>query len=128
MLLFIDFRKAFDTVDSNLLLKLGHYGFDNNALPLLANFFQNRFQIIKPWYNNLPSSQPLPIQLGVPQGSCLGPLLFLIFINNLPQLLDFSTILFADEPTLYLVCDDLPTLQREFLRQNQRCNRLVSLQ
>ena len=50
MMLFIDFRIAFDTVDSNLLIyKLLQYGFDNNSLRLISNYFQNRKQIIKPW-------------------------------------------------------------------------------
>jgi len=75
-LLFIDFKKAFDTVDSSLLLsKLNHYGFDTEALILIANYFKNKQQVTK--INNHLSS-PKPMLLGVPQGSILGPLFFLI--------------------------------------------------
>ena len=100
MLLFIDFRKAFDTVDSNLLLtKLFHYGFDTGALFLIADYFKNRSQITKIGNN---SSKKNTISLGVPQGSILGPLLFLIFINDLCfHMEDTSVKLFADDTTIY---------------------------
>jgi len=100
MLLFIDYRKAFDTVDSNLLLlKLFHYGFDNSALKLIADYFTNRSQSTKV---NGKLSATANIPLGVPQGSCLGPLFFLIFINDLAYLLEgLSSKLFADDTTIY---------------------------
>ena len=100
MLLFIDYRKAFDTVDSNLLLlKLFHYGFDNSALKLIADYFANRSQSTKV-NGKLSGSASIP--LGVPQGSCLGPLFFLIFINDLAYLLEgLQSKLFADDTTIY---------------------------
>ena len=100
MLLFIDYRKAFDTVDSNLLLlKLFHYGFDNPALKLIGDYFTNRSQSTKV---NGKLSLQAEIPLGVPQGSCLGPLFFLIFINDLAFLLEgLNSKLFADDTTIY---------------------------
>ena len=77
LLLFIDFRKAFDLVDTNILLrKLFHYGFSNSAIELIANYFKDRFQSVK--YDK-KMSPLLSITLGVPQGSVLGPL---FFFNN----------------------------------------------
>ena len=78
LLLFIDFKKSFDTVDSSLLLsKLFHYGFDTNALNLVTDYFKNRNQITK--LGNI-TSKPNDLSLGVPQSSILGPLFFLIYI------------------------------------------------
>lgn len=109
LLLFIDFKKAFDTVDSKLLLsKLFHYGFDIGSLLLIADYFTNRSQ--KPKIGN-SISESKPILLGVPQGSILGPIFFLIFINDLLfYLSDVSAKLFADDTTLYCRGSELDRL------------------
>jgi hypothetical protein len=96
--IFIDFKKAFDLIDPFLLfLKLFHYGFDFSSLCLIRNYFENRFQKtrISKSYSNLDA-----ILLGVPQGSILGPLLFLIFINDLSLISKLFSVLFADDTTL----------------------------
>jgi len=114
MLLFIDFRKAFDLVDWRLLLlKLFHYGFDNSSLSLLENYFSNRSVRVK--LGNFKSKEA-SLCLGVPQGSVLGPLLFLIFINDLPFILkNISAKLFADDTTLYKAHENLDILIGEFI-------------
>jgi hypothetical protein len=76
LLLFNDFRKAFNTVNSDILLrKLRNYGFDTNALSLLENYFSNRSQVTK---LDCTLSDPCKMSLGVPQGSILGPLSLLM--------------------------------------------------
>ena len=91
--------KAFDTVDAKLLFnKLFHYGFDNLSIKLLSDYFSNRAQVVR--FGNVISSKR-PLRLGVPQGSLFGPLLFLIFINDMAFIIAFLCKLFADDTTLY---------------------------
>ena len=114
MLLFIDFRKAFDLVDSRLLIfKLFHYGFGNNALKLIESYFSDRQQQTKV---GKCTSLFAPISLGVPQGSVLGPLFFLLFINDLAFYLDdaFKCIMFADDTTLYKSGENMSALISKF--------------
>ncbi len=113
--LFIDFRKAFDLVDSKKLLrKLFHYGFDNSALDMIANYFTDRHQSVK--YEN-KMSPLMAILLGVPQGSVLGPLFFLLMINDLAYILELMCKLFADDTTLGDVDKDLSTLINRFVNK-----------
>ena len=123
--IFIDFTKAFDLVKQKLLSrKLFHYGFSNNALKLMENYFDSRTQITK--VNNTLSNA-MPIELGVPQGSILGPLLFLIFINDMSLSTDFHSILFADDTTLYDSDSDLSVLYRKFNRKFQVVYEWISM-
>jgi hypothetical protein len=116
LLLFIDFQKAFDLVDTKLLLrKLFHYGFSDSANEMVSNYFMNRQQLVK--INSVCSSFK-PIKLGVPQGSVLGPLFFIIFINDLPFLLNqFKSKLFADDTTLLDSDKELDVLITKFVNK-----------
>ena len=105
-LIMLDIRKAFDTVNHELLLsKLYHYGIRGIAYKLIQSYLNNRTQFVN--VNNKLSKKPI-IKHGVPQRSNLGPLLFLIYIDDLPNALSFHTTLFADDTCLliqaYLLC------------------------
>ena len=99
--IFIDLSKAFDTIDHNILLKkLEHYGIRGQALSLLASYLKNRTQVVSVLGE---ISEPMSIIYGVPQGSCLGPLLFLIYINDLGKISNESEIiLFADDTNIFV--------------------------
>ena len=107
--IFVDLKKAFDTVNHNILLqKLQKYGIRGIALKLLTNYLSNRNQYT---IINGQKSQLKSITHGVPQGSTLGPLLFIIYINDLYLSSNFKVNLFADDAHLLLSNQSPKTLQ-----------------
>ena len=105
-ILFVDLKKAFDTIDHEILLgKLNRYGFSSETVELFRNNLSGRTQITV--INNVPSGS-CKITCGVPQGYILGPLLFLLYINDLPKCqLVSNGRLFADDTNLTYADDDL---------------------
>lgn len=103
---FIDFCRAFETIDRSILLKkLYYYGIRGVALKWFENYLKCRFQITK---INSVTSQPLESIHGVPQGSVLGPLLFLIYINDISSNINKSKLsLFADDTLISFTGNNL---------------------
>ena len=97
---FFDVKKCFDTIDHQILLqKLMLYGIKGRAMDWFSNYLHNRMQFVKA---NNEKSELMPTSTGIPQGSALGPFLFLVFINDMPQHIHKSRCnMFADDNVLY---------------------------
>ena len=109
--IFMDLSQAFDVMDHNILeIKLKHYGFRGTFLKFLMSFVRNRKYFVN---INGMNSNTRPVNIGVPQGSTLGPLLFLLYINdmkNCSSILQFTQ--FADDTTSAFSCKTCLTYNR----------------
>lgn len=101
ILMLLDFSKAFDTISHGILCrKLQHnFGFSCDAVLLIKSYLSNRFQAV---HVNNEYSELTSVSSGVPQGSILGPILFSLYVNDLPNVLKYCKIeIFADDVQLY---------------------------
>ena len=102
--IYLDFRKAFDTVPHiRLINKLKSYGIQGKVLKLITDFLTDRKQRV---VLNGESSEWTSVKSEIPQGSVLGPALFLIYINDLPDVVQNFIKLFADDTKLYARVDN----------------------
>ena len=115
----MDLAKAFNSVNHKILLaKLNKYGIRGIALQLFESYLSNRWQYVK--LQDIESDFQ-PIDIGIPQGSILGPLLFLIYINDLPNVSNFFVKLFVDDTFLsisYQNLAELRTIANKELKKN----------
>ena len=112
---YMDLSKAFDTLDHNIMLsKLKYYGLDNNAITLMESYLTNRIQFIG--IDNIKSENKY-----IKTGSILGPLLLIIYINDLPLCSNiFKIIMYADDTTL------TTTLDKFKIRENETINMAIN--
>ena len=107
----LDISKAFDRVwHAGLLHKLKSYGISGQIFGLISSFFSNRrLQVVL----DGKCSQKYAVNAGIPQGSILGPTLFLLYINDLPDDVICDIAIYADDTTLYCKCDQVSDLWQQ---------------
>ena len=106
----MDLSKAFDMLPHSLIIqKLAKYGADDNTLSLIKDYLTDRKQRVKlagtfsPW---------LPVQRGISQGSILGPLLFNIFLNDIPHVIDYTILsTYADDTQIFYAGDNVTDVE-----------------
>ena len=112
--IYLDFKKDFDSVSHELLIhKLKSYNISDSMITWLSSFLNNRKQSVR---INASTSSWTSVTWGVPQGSILGPLMFLLFVNDIPQITSSNIMLFADDTKLWRLIksiDDVNILQEE---------------
>ena len=108
----IDLQKAFDTIDHQILLKKMKYlGFSKNTITWFKSYLcERKFKISI----NISYSSPASLLCGIPQGSILGPLLFLLYINDLPQAVVSDSVLCADDTCI--VFQHKNEIERQLIR------------
>ena len=121
-LISIDLKKACDTVDHEILCqKLEHYGVVGKGLSWFKSYLSSRKQYCR---INGVDSNVNDINVGAPQGSCLSPLLFLVYINDLPCIVKSSKVsMYADDTSIYHSSKDIAQLNAVLNEEHRRLGR-----
>ena len=107
----IDLQKAFDTIDHSILLeKMSCLGFAGKTIAWYTSYLTNRSFIVNV---GKESSSPGKLSCGVPQGSILGPLLFLLYVNDMPQAVNSELLLYADDTCLIYTGKDIQKIEEQ---------------
>ena len=110
-MILIDLQKAFDTIDHDILLqKLYAIGFSKHTVNWLQSYLSYRSFLVNVGNN---FSQPASVSCGVPQGSILGPLLFLIYVNDMSQAVKCDLFLYADDTCLVCQHKDINKIENQ---------------
>lgn len=132
----LDLSKAFDSVDHEILSrKLGMYGIEGVSLSLIKSYLRNRKQQVVETDERgvLIKSGPVNVLRGVPQGSILGPLLYILYVNELPNIITQNVVLYADDTSLIIsertknecklrMSESMNELEEWFLKNNLLLN------
>ena len=120
--IFLDLKKAFDTVDHKILVeKLRRYGIRDTVGNWFQSYLDQRTQFCA---TNRQRSTAREVTCGIPQGSCLGPLLFIIYLNDLENCLKFSQAsIYADDTNVTIASDDIENWSS---RRNRNCSTFLS--
>ena len=123
--LFMDLRKAFDTVNHSCLLsKLPYYGITGKEINWFSSYLFHRSQVVS---IDGVTSKPEFITHGVPQGSILGPLLFVILINDLPlQSMNCKVLMYADDTVIYISHKSIPEIEKCINSDADRINQWLT--
>ena len=109
--IYLDFRKAFDSVPhERLLIKIKSYGIEGKLYEWIKDFLSGRLQYVKVADSISDTKEVIS---GIPQGSILGPILFLIFINDLPDCVNSISTIFADDTKAYNTCKNSDIIQKD---------------
>ena len=120
----IDLQKAFDTIDHQILLKKMKYlGFSKNTITWFKSYLcERKFKISI----NISYSSPASLLCGIPQGSILGPLLFLLYINDFPQAVVSDSLLYADDTCIVFQHKSKTKIETQLIRDfSSMCDRFV---
>ena len=110
-MILIDLQKAFDTIDHNILLeKMKHFNFSAHTIFWFKSYLSDRTFKIN---INKVFSNPGDLTCGVPQGSILGPLLFLLYINDMPESVSSELFLYADDSCLVFQHKDVKEIEKQ---------------